>query len=667
MSIAAETDQTSDTIETIGNYDVLLEADDYSDQLRLICDANHVGNNRFQVLLKMNSTQYEAGLTAGENTTQVVKRVADIVCRQVVPNGRFLVQRRHSSKHQQYSYWKALDRERVLEFVRDQLYNLDKIDSKPGTAIRLPVRSSASSLDDSDIAADDSEAIFRALEPLSFQFETDGEKKRRRRSSLLRRSLSESILSTNSNSTFDYDKEKTVRKNTRCDCDSSTALAASFVAQLEAKQSPLELEQQYSQQTAVHESLFSTDINHHDRALSPLLELTPAIRRSPSGSYDGSKRSNIVTTAEALDINFQQFEAEQSHLEYEFLFSAESNHNDRLLSPLLELTPAIRMTRSGSYDGFKRSIIVTTAEALDVIFQQGSSTAFSAQQHTGNNRLRVLIDVQLDTYMTAVPTQRRNIIQDLQETVQTHWAGRFLMEIQDPGYAVLSEEDTTTMLFSACEERVAMRSKPQELQTSSSPTAAAAAAAAAEPERNKSMNSAMMHQTHPSIQQDRYSTDTMIMQPSSNRSHNQAVQAQRTRKKRQRPQSKVRDLTRSASAPQRLFTAPRQTMHPYLGFASSFSSAGGTWVGPSQLSLNAMIRADSTPIGIGRLPEETTSMPGFPDGGLSRNAMIRADSTPVGIGSLPKETTSMSGFPDGLFNDLLSSMELAPFQGQGRR
>jgi hypothetical protein len=102
--------------------------------------------------------------------------------------------------------------------------------------------------------------------------------------------------------------------------------------------------------------------------------------------------------------------------------------------------------------------------------------------------------------------------------------------------------------------------------------------------------------------------------------------------------------TRRASEPQRYVTSnpnvPRQPLNPHLGFASSASSAGSVSVGPSQLSRNAMIRADSTPVAIGRLPEETTSMPGFPDG-LSRNAMIRADSTPV-VTALPSRSK-----PDG--------------------
>lgn len=526
MSITRTTEQTAAgdeeeqdeaIVRETHNYDVLLEPYDAGmnngsqPKLRLIPSLWHVGNNRFQALLTMNSTQYKNNLQQKPDATNdgkgsseatnnhqdeddaavVVERIIDTVSRHVVPNGRFLVPR-----NRERTEWEVLPREAVLTFVRQQFDQLisSKTSPVPKSPLSIsptpssnnaitqtlekesPTRSSShgdsthntvrtkqreqpfalrrqsvrinpasirSSIDDDDddddddnIAStfsplstsqdmEDKESLLQDIGPMFTSVDdvwNDGEKKRRRRSSLLRRSLSESFIFTNAsgnsnaasaaNNYYNYntgsneefrlfDKRKAMRKHTFS--EEAMAQAASLVASLDDEQAALEFDDALSDQDQQQNG---AEPSNNDGSLKP------------------SCRS----------------------------FSAAS---------LSSLAPTNRI-RSGSYDeaAGDHSHRIYTAEGLDVIFHAASRN-FTVESHTGNNRLKVLMDLQTNSFMKAPQGKKESIVQEMQKTVKNYWGGRFLLENADGSYTPLLEHDVTSLLLSAFDQRAAASVKSQ--------------------------------------------------------------------------------------------------------------------------------------------------------------------------------------------------------------
>ena len=160
----------------IGNYDVLLE-ELATGSLRLL-KSPHVGNNRLEVLLLMNRSEYEESMTAGMDTTPILDKLIDIVTKQCVPPGRFLVSNREydpDSKYEDYD-WEEIEIGRARQFLTIALLDADNA----GLA-GFPSKS-----------AEDRAAM--PPPPAAGKNNNDDSKKRFRRSSLLRRSVSESFV-----------------------------------------------------------------------------------------------------------------------------------------------------------------------------------------------------------------------------------------------------------------------------------------------------------------------------------------------------------------------------------------------------------------------------------------------------------------------------------------
>jgi hypothetical protein len=155
----------------IGNYDVLLQ--EMSDgTLRIASEpATHVGNNRLEVLLLMSRSEYKELMAAGEATFQVVENVIEIVTTQCVPPGRFLLPagKEDVDKPHRERLWGEVSLGQVEKFI-----GLALLDGKGAGLGNFPEFSKAGS---------------ESAPP-----DEDSTKKRGRRSSLLRRSVSESIV-----------------------------------------------------------------------------------------------------------------------------------------------------------------------------------------------------------------------------------------------------------------------------------------------------------------------------------------------------------------------------------------------------------------------------------------------------------------------------------------
>jgi hypothetical protein len=156
----------------IGNYDVLLQ--ELSNRTPRIASepATHVGNNRLEVLLLMSRSEYKERMAAGEATFPVIENVIEIVTKQCVPPGRFLLPagKEDVDKPHHERAWLVVSLERVEKFI-----GLALLDGKEAGLGNLPGFSKEGS---ESAPKDDDEST----------------KKRGRRSSLLRRSVSESIV-----------------------------------------------------------------------------------------------------------------------------------------------------------------------------------------------------------------------------------------------------------------------------------------------------------------------------------------------------------------------------------------------------------------------------------------------------------------------------------------
>ena len=214
-------DLTMAAIET-RNWDVLVEEATVEDTcsssnegvLKLAEQGYAVGNKRFEVLLSMHRQEFEQAGTL-EAQDAVILKILDIVCRQCVPNGRFL---KAGRSYAGGVWWQELSSERAQAFVLDSLQTA----SEAGGVAVFPrilerVKEEEKHLDEEPLPLYDDTPIpefttSSSSPPQAINEDPqtiNEEKKRRRRSSLLRRSASEShIMTTSSN--FDG-KKKSVR------------------------------------------------------------------------------------------------------------------------------------------------------------------------------------------------------------------------------------------------------------------------------------------------------------------------------------------------------------------------------------------------------------------------------------------------------------------------
>jgi hypothetical protein len=192
-----------DAIET-RNWDVLVEEVSVEETstssndgfLKLAEQGQAVGNKRFEVLLSMHRQVFEQAATL-EAQDAVILKILDIVCRQCVPNGRFL---KAGRSYAGGICWQELSNDRAQAFVLDSLQTPSEADVASFPPILEQVKEEMfldeapwPSFDDSPIPEITTSASPGTKETIN------EEKKRRRRSSLLRRSASESHLTTSSN------------------------------------------------------------------------------------------------------------------------------------------------------------------------------------------------------------------------------------------------------------------------------------------------------------------------------------------------------------------------------------------------------------------------------------------------------------------------------------
>jgi len=84
------TASTKATLSGFANYDVLLSFDEENGKLCLDSTQHHVGNHRFKVLLDIHRNEFVNNRREGNDTSPIIEKMIGIVTKECVPAGRFL-------------------------------------------------------------------------------------------------------------------------------------------------------------------------------------------------------------------------------------------------------------------------------------------------------------------------------------------------------------------------------------------------------------------------------------------------------------------------------------------------------------------------------------------------------------------------------------------------
>jgi len=132
-------------------------------------------------------------------------------------------------------------------------------------------------------------------------------------------------------------------------------------------------------------------------------------------------------------------------------------------------SPVMMLQRSGSWsanNGDKQHV-VQTANALDVILRIDPSTlSYSlVPNHTGNNRIGVMIQMQTSKYVALRESQGTaiSVCRDLVDMVKDNYCGKFLVQVnngQDDDYRCLTDEQAISALDSVFSTAAGIGQKP---------------------------------------------------------------------------------------------------------------------------------------------------------------------------------------------------------------
>ena len=189
--------------ETLSKYDVLTQppVPGVSTEYSLEEHSHHIGNQRFHVLLAINQDSYEKARLKGDfvECNRLVDGLVDTVCNQVVPRGRFLESLSKGGTIENTALghqWKNMAENTIKSLLHKELTSFrDRLPVNPNDTPASAFAETSSSRIDSAIKFEaqvpSTSSVPSMPEPME---DLDDGQKRRRRSSLLRRSNSESML-----------------------------------------------------------------------------------------------------------------------------------------------------------------------------------------------------------------------------------------------------------------------------------------------------------------------------------------------------------------------------------------------------------------------------------------------------------------------------------------
>jgi hypothetical protein len=411
------------------DFDVL--SDELPGDLYVLDDYNNgqIGNNRLRVLIEMNHEAFSLSFNRNdqEECEKVVQQIQSVTCQK----GRFLSKPIDGS-----DMWKVLNEEQSKELVRQALRSplpekeilepLDDLEPLSLTSTTTTAAAAAAAADDDDasesfepIPLADTEAevdfddlggltslgignleLNERLEPTDEVSSSD--KKRGRRQSLLRRSVSES----------NFDKKKTYRnligevglselsglqqlpsnlRRFHSNADRTNTPPPARGLQRAATVSSSERALGSSLYASVFDNVEPTSFGGTE---SSIPEYSPLPVSSGGGYLDNNSRSNG-------EMNFYQTQNQDRHTHI--------NPSDR-----------------------QDNVIISQYSGMDVVLRNDCRALSPKKDIVGNNRLSVMISLQKTSYNTKSPVEQTKVASELVETVQGHWKARILV---DTGFA----------------------------------------------------------------------------------------------------------------------------------------------------------------------------------------------------------------------------------------
>lgn len=152
--------------------------------------------------------------------------------------------------------------------------------------------------------------------------------------------------------------------------------------------------------------------------------MTPALDSKKKSTRTDARRSFRKSPAVSAEYDHHDNGAEHDHVHdhdadtTRRLPSAAPLHRRcRSAGPVTPTTHVVRM---------RRRPLVRVRNPLDVVFVTDGTSLVT--NHTGNNRIRVLVDIKRTMYNNSTERERSKMVTDLIQVVTTHWRGRFLQQ-----------------------------------------------------------------------------------------------------------------------------------------------------------------------------------------------------------------------------------------------
>lgn len=398
--------------------------DDYND--------HQIGNNRLNVLIEMNHEAFAVNFNKNhrEECEKIVHQIRTVTCHK----GRFLC-RRPTTANANNGGWKVLNEEEANELVRqalrsplqheqqleELLESLEPLEvesmTRDSTFEPLPLSAAAGFAnlvlgnDDDDDYYGPSSALQDLGQNLELIDDATSDKKRGRRRSLLRRSVSES----------NFDKKKTYR-NQNGEVSLSELMpngmpqmpafrrfhsnADQYERPYTTPEPPSRGLQRAATVSSEGHNKTTRTINHRARAFGGgggrgrgLAPYSPAALAHQQSSLSSS------TSIPEYDNNNHTY----NHMDFQM-----QQHNQT--SSLVD----------------HGNVIVPTYSGMDVVLRNDCKALSPKKDIVGNNRLNVIMSLQKPSYHTKSLTEQTRVASDLVETVTSHWNAKILV---DKGFA----------------------------------------------------------------------------------------------------------------------------------------------------------------------------------------------------------------------------------------
>ena len=386
-TITTATAASSALGNNIGNFDVLLAYDHDVGRLCLDTAQHHVGNSRFEVMMNMHRQDYQNKHSEGADTSEIVHKLISIVNKECVPPGKFL-----QSSHQNKSSAGEEDEENMT--------------------VRWSV------VPEHDVV----EFIEQSLQPTESSSSDNPQQ--------------QIILANPPSNSEEAKLEETAKFNNGEKQESAEETG------IHPRDEKKTAEMRASRRVSFRDMeplTFSEDIGGGPLAMPSTGEPDlppPPFPKGDAADEEKKRRRRSSLLSRSLSDQMSSFV------------------RDMDIKKKMNRTTEER--RPSLWRIFGKKQTVQRPQALDVVFvaeavpDHDGHPVISAllENHTGNNRLKVMMQMDKDRYANSAIDARSKMLKQWIDTVGTHWKGKFLLQKQEED-PLLEEMVSTFMILDA--------------------------------------------------------------------------------------------------------------------------------------------------------------------------------------------------------------------------